>query len=119
MSAEQTHGAKDERCAFHRLAIDLWHLAGELAFCAGLLLLLFLVGRALFLGIGGSNAEQCFTTCPLDRLGREYTAGGLPCLVQHCPDHDRTFLEPVPVEVWLELRSQGVPELRTRWGMIR
>lgn len=66
-----------------------------------------------------SDRKRCFTTCELSTIGREFRIEHRRqqfYLVHNCPEHDRTFLEPVPREVWYEMREQGVPELRMRDG---
>lgn len=62
--------------------------------------------------------QECLVGCELTTIGREYHApqalgrGESFYIVHHCAKHDRDILEPVPREVWMEMRQSGVPELR-------
>lgn len=71
----------------------------------------------LFNRVGAPTERTCFQSCDLQRVGRELSNKGLFYLVERCPVHGRTFLEPVTEEIWMEMRSNGVPELRTSAGM--
>lgn len=67
-----------------------------------------------------AGRERCFTTCELSTIGREFCVERRKerfYLVHRCPEHGRTFLEPVPREVWFEMREQGVPEMRMKGGV--